>query len=330
MMFHNKGYFCKPPETSMRRHAGACRRTALLILSGSLAFSLFAVFPVRGQSAQAANEGPPGPVESRLSQAYTLLEQGAQKEALNTFQAVLGQQPGNLPARLGQAMIYADRQQHDKAFSAFDQIVEYHPQHAFAWNGRGLAAFNLRDFDEALSSFERATADQPVNGFFYESLAWTQMCRGDYAKALESAKQATLMYGQKGESAAYPLLIAYFSNLETGEHREAKRTLNYAMRNKPAQNIWPQPVFDYLSGRIDSPELISCVVDSAQETEAHTYIGLQLRATGQADAAAPHFNWVAEHGDQRVFEYTLARTIHAKPKVAARMPIRQDTSRGYH
>ena len=236
--------------------------------------------------------------------------------ALEAFNKALEANEQDLPARLGQAMIYADQQRHADAFSSYDQIVQSYPQHAFAWNGRGLAAFNMEDFDEALTSFEQATADQPVNGFFYESLAWTHMCRGEFPEAVSTAKQATLMYQQNGEVSTYPLLIAYFSSLEAGDIGEARRTLSYAMKNLKPNGNWPTPVFNYIAGRIDAPELISWVTNTAEETEAHTYIGLKLRSDGMPAEAQEHLEWVASKGDERVFEYTLARALKSESEIA--------------
>lgn len=247
-----------------------------------------------------------------ITKSYELLESGERDLALDGFNTVLKQDSANLSARLGQAMIFSDQQRHEDAFSSYDLIVKAHPNNAFAWNGRGLAAFNLEDFDEALTSFKMATSDQPMNGFFYESLAWTQLCRGEYSEAATAAKHATLIYNQNGETPAYPLLIAYFANLNSGEQAEAKIALKYAQSNKPANNQWPTPVFDYLAGTIDASELISFVKDSAQETEAHTYIGLQLRSQNKPELAQLHFDWVAQNGDVRVFEHMLACTLAQK------------------
>jgi tetratricopeptide (TPR) repeat protein len=251
-----------------------------------------------------------------VTEGYAQLEAGQPENALIAFGQALEVDSNDLSARLGQAMIYAEQERHQDAFSSYDFIVQRYPQHAFAWNGRGLAAFNLEDFDAALSSFQRATADQPVNGFFYESLAWTQMCRGEFADAAESAKKATLMYGRKGETSAYPLLIAYFSYHESGDAKNALRTLQYANKNKPV-NQWPAPVIDYLSEKIDESDLISYVTNSAEETEAHTYIGLYLRLLGETDEASQHLKWVSRNGDPQVFEYTLARALNLQNNVAA-------------
>ena len=270
----------------------------------------------------AANDMAPSETAASqlVSEAYKLFESGETIQALERFNQVLEEDASDLSARLGQAMIFLEQQRHEDAFKSYDLIVRSYPAHAFAWNGRGLAAFNMEDFDEALSSFKRATADQPIDGFFYESLAWTHLCRGDYSEAASSAKQATLMYHQNGETAAYPLLIAYFSQLEADNQDGAKRTLKYAQNNKPANAAWPTPVFAYLMGQIDADDLISHVTDTAQETEAHTYIGLHLRSQGQADEAQPHLNWAATKGDERVFEHTLARTLQAPEKVALLAP----------
>lgn len=251
----------------------------------------------------------------KIAEAYQLLESGNTAAALDKFEFVLKDNQGDLSARLGQAMIFAEQQRHPDAFRAYDTIVSQHPRHAFAWNGRGLAAFNMEDFDEALRSFKHATAEQPLNGFFYESLAWTLMCRGQFKQAAQSAKQATLMYQKTSESSAYPLLIAYFSYLETGDGRSAQTTLRYADKNKP-RNQWPSPVVDYLQGELTQSELISYVTDTTQETEAHTYIGLHLRNQGKMIDAGNHLSWVGRHGDPRVFEYTLARVLNLRESVA--------------
>ena len=262
-------------------------------------------------SVSAASEDLSNP---HVAEGYALLEAGESDGALKAFEAALDYDDGDLSAMLGQAMIYSERQNHEEAFTAYNSIVQVFPQHAFAWNRRGLAAFNLEDFDEALSSFERATESQPVNGFFYESLAWTHMCRGEFGQAAESAKTASLMYNREGESALYPLLIAYFAYVESEDTVNARRTLAYAVKSRT--NTWPSPVVDYLANRIDSSELISYVTDTAEETEAHTYIGLKLKAMGDVDASTRHLDWVARQGDPRVFEYTLARSLKLQSSIA--------------
>lgn len=254
-----------------------------------------------------------------VSEAYVLLEAGDSNAALDHFKLALSENEADLSALLGQAMILADMQRHSEAFATYDAIVKSYPRHAFAWNGRGLAAFNMEDFDTALNSFEQATTEQPINGFFYESLAWTQMCRGEFSDAVRSAKQATLMYNKSSESSTYPLLIAYFAYLETGDRANAQNTLKYAAQNKPLHS-WPGPVIDYLADVIGATELISFVTDTAQETEAHTYIGLKLRAAGLDQDAKKHLDWVSRHGDRRVFEYTLARALNLQDSVALLVP----------
>jgi len=251
-----------------------------------------------------------------VSEGYAQLEGGQPAKALIAFEQALQADAKNLSARLGQAMIYAEQERHQEAFASYDVIVQHYPQHAFAWNGRGLAAFNLEDFDTALTSFQMAIVDQPVNGFFYESLAWTQICRGEFVDAAESAKKASLMYSRKGETSAYPLLIAYFSYHESGDAQNALRTLAYANKNKPV-NQWPAPVIDYLSEKIGEADLISFVTNPAEETEAHTYIGLYLRLLGETDAADQHLQWVSQNGNAQVFEYTLARALNLQNNVAS-------------
>lgn len=254
-----------------------------------------------------------------LAEGYAQLEAGHLNQALIIFEQAVQADAGDLSARLGQAMIYAGQERYQHAFIAYDSIVQDYPNYFPAWHGRGLAAFNSQDFDTALTSFQMATIDQPVNGYFYESLGWAYMCRGDFAAAAASARQASLMYDRQGEPSVYPLLIAYFSYHESGDVANALRTLKYANRNKHL-NQWPAPVIDYISETIDQSNLISCVTNRIQETEAHTYIGLYLRLLGRHDAASQHFNWVSRHGDPKVFEYMLARALHLQTGLAAVKP----------
>lgn len=250
-----------------------------------------------------------------VTEGYVQLEAGQPEIALESFSKALESNATDLSALLGRAMIYAEQQKHDQAFTSYDLIIQNYPRHMHAWNGRGLAAFNLEDFDEALNSFQHATADKPVNGFYYETLAWTRMCRGEFTEAAASAKTASLMYDRVGETSIYPLLIAYFAYLETDDLVSAERTLNYATKNRNI-NQWPSPVIDYLSGKISADGLISYVMDTAQETEAQTYIGLKLRHDNQPEQAEKHLNWVSQNGDPRVFEYTLARAFKMRNSVA--------------
>jgi tetratricopeptide (TPR) repeat protein len=251
-----------------------------------------------------------------VTEGYAQLEAGHQGKALEAFSKAISDDSDDLSARLGQAIIYTDQQRHADAFAAYDSIIKRFPQHAFAWNGRGLAAFNQEDFDEALSSFQMAIADQPVNGFFYESLAWTRLCRGEFDEAAESAKAAAIMYDRAGEASLYPLLIAYFAYHESGDAPNALLTLKYANKNKRG-NQWPAPVIDYLSEKISESDLISYVTSSAEETEAHTYIGLYLKLLGVLEEANKHLQWVSRNGNPHVFEYTLARALNLQNNVAA-------------
>lgn len=261
-----------------------------------------------------AAEDAPSKVSEQVSMGYQQMENGDPEGAMASFQSALRMDSADLPALLGRAMIHADRLDYAEAFSAYDSIVKLYPEHALAWNRRGLAAYNMEDFDLALDSFERATESQPVNGFYYESIAWTRMCRGEYRAAAESAKTASLMYSRTGETSLYPVLIAYLACFESGDEENAGRALEYAKKNKGYS--WPGPIVDYFSGSMSAEEMISCVTSRAEETEAHTYIGLKLRLQGHDEAASHHLDWVRRQGDPRVFEYTLARAISMGNRMA--------------
>ncbi|NCG08998.1 MAG: hypothetical protein GWO81_05455 [Verrucomicrobia bacterium] len=261
---------------------------------------------------------PAPSVQETVDQAFQLLNQGETQDALLGFQSALEADNNNLQACLGQAMIFNKLERYTEAFAAYDSLTERLPENAFAWNGRGLAAFNLERFDEALDSFRYASAMTP-NGYHFESLAWTQMCRGEFNEAAESAKRANLFYTREGEQTLYPLLLAYFAHLEAGETEHARRTLDYTLANLPRTG-WPLPVLNFIVGKSSAAELISYVRNAAQETEAHTYLGLYWRAQGEHETARKHLDWVREKGDSSVFEFILARALPQGPSLAALQP----------
>ena len=251
-----------------------------------------------------------------VAEGYKQLESGNEEEALAIFSEVIKQDSDNLDARFGQAVVFTGQERYQDAFAAYDWITQKNPQNFDAWNGRGIAAFNMENFKEALTSFQMSVVDQPINGFFYESIAWTQMCLGEFQEAAKSAKQATLMYNRKGQKSLYPLLIAFFSYHESGDSENALRTLQYAAKEKN-RNQWPAPVVDYLNGKIDEAALISFVTSLAEETEAHTYIGLHIRLLGETEKAIRHLDWVSKYGDSQVFEYTLARVLKPQKSIVS-------------
>ena len=51
------------------------------------------------------------------------------------------------------------------------------------------------------------------------------------------------------------------------------------------------------------------MVNSAEETEAHVYIGLRLLYQDDLDQAHKHLQWAADYGDSVVFEHALARSL---------------------
>ena len=295
-----------------RRQSAGRLPQALTLILGHL---LLASPPLMGQ---APSPTPAPTVQERVDHAFQLLNKGATQDALIGFQTVLEADQDNLQARLGEAMIFNKLERYPEAFAAYDLLTEQLPGNAFAWNGRGLAAFNLEQFDEALNSFQQASTMTP-SGYHFESLAWTHMCRGEFNQAAQSAKRANLLYTREGEQTLYPLLLAYFAHLEDGDAENAKRTLDYSLANLPRTG-WPLPVLNFIIGKNTAGELISHVRNAAQETEAHTYLGLYWRAQGEHALAQKHLDWVREKGDPTVFEFILARALPEHPAIVSLMP----------
>jgi len=69
---------------------------------------------------------------------------------------------------------------------------------------------------------------------------------------------------------------------------------------------WVQNVFRFLKGDLPAERLIKLAPNKPKETEAHTYVALDLAGRGQRAQAIQHLQWVVDHGSNSVYEYRVA------------------------
>lgn len=111
--------------------------------------------------------------------------------------------------------------------------------------------------------------------------------------------------GWRDDSAVYMMMTAHFGYRLEHNDAEAEAILKKAVTIVD-HNEWPYPVIRYLLHEITAKELLAQANDSDKQTEAHTYLGLDLSLTGKRDEAITHLRWVKEKGNKHFYEYPVA------------------------
>ena len=107
------------------------------------------------------------------------------------------------------------------------------------------------------------------------------------------------MYSREGETSLYPVLIAYLASF-VRDMENASRALEYARKTV----VTPGPALsDYYAGSMTAAEMISCVTNRAEETEAHILYWPEIAFARGRGCRIPPFGLGWPTGDPRVFEY---------------------------
>ena len=159
---------------------------------------------------------------------------------------------------------------------------------------------------DAADSFTKFLEIVPNGPDALTKRSWNYLYAGDHGReAAESARAFLKNWGWKDESSPYLAIMANLGYRDAGMNDEAKQIIAEAVK-KASPDAFPYSVIRYLNQEISSEELLKLAVDNDKKTEAHTYIGMDLRLKDKSEEAKTHFNWVKEYGNKRFFEYPLA------------------------
>ena len=196
-------------------------------------------------------------------------------------------------------------EQTQEAISCFRRAALLAPGAQAPYREIGKAHLDEGHVEMALSEFRRLDDSDPQNVMAHY-LTSTLMLR--LRRGTEAAREAAMFlrrHRQPDARSGYALLFIFLGNLQSNDRQAALNALEEYAEWQPAED-WPRAILDYACGRLGAPALLEAATDNARETEARTYIGLDLLYTGRADEAIPHLEWVREHGNSTFVEYHLA------------------------
>lgn len=138
---------------------------------------------------------------------------------------------------------------------------------------------------------------------------------GQYRLALADARpvmeQKIGFANGKAIYGALTMLLAYRALHDQGSEEKLVAEVNKKIKS----NIWPVPIYKYLTGTIELKDLLSQVSDVGRDTETRTFLTMnRLVTVGTADNAVregleKQLLWVKENGNMAYLEYDVARIL---------------------
>ena len=183
---------------------------------------------------------------------------------------------------------------------------------------RAVALDALGQGTEALRLFEsvaRAPADALRD---LSDRPWWYLEEGQYAAAARAADIVNTLRTGNVDVVAYTRFVRAVSMCLEDKCDEARAALK-ASEVPSGASAWAQQVFRYLIGDVDGAALMKGATTPAQETEARTYIALNLLAQRRTADAVTHLQWVADRGSRTVTEYYVA--VSHLTRIAKSAPV---------
>ena len=203
-------------------------------------------------------------------------------------------------------------QRFKEARGAFDLAMECAPKRQEALAGGAFARMMIGDADGALRDAKRMAEDADSAML----RAWTFLELARYEEAGGIARGMLRRADWKLPATPYAAIIAALADGSRGQTQEAQAVLAEAAGKLEAAR-WPAPVIAFLRGHQSGEALLAAAKDNGQQTEAHTYIGLQAAMSGRRDEALEHLGWVRDHGEKDFAEFTQSlatlRRLQAAP-----------------
>ena len=229
-------------------------------------------------------------------------------KAIKDFDDAVHRDPTDTFAFMLRGIVWLDKLEYDKAIKDFDEAIRLNPGVALGFSSRGLAWCAKQEFEKAVKDFDEAIRLAAENSlapipsiYFSRSVALMLMRQPKATRGF----QAVLMFGgSKGDLAQHAVLLGSFAARHAGDEVRAKEFLSEPV-GKPDE-VWPYPVIKYLRGEIDEAALLKLATNDDKQTEARSFLGMDLALKGRKDEAIAHFRWVKVRGNRKFIEYVIA------------------------
>ena len=206
----------------------------------------------------------------------------------------------NLGLTLNRMGRYAD------AIEPFKACLQIDPNHKSARFNLAIDYSKTGHYSEAVDSLTQylELAPDETNGLVNRS--WNYIYLGNSGKAAALDAQRYLkLYGWRTNPSAYQAIVSIIGYRSAGMDAEAKASVEQAQK-RLEPGTWQYNLIRFFAGEITGDELLKIASKNDERTEAHAYIGEDLRLKGFTEEPKTHFQWVKQYGNGTFVEYTLA------------------------
>jgi tetratricopeptide (TPR) repeat protein len=240
-----------------------------------------------------------------ISLAVLRLRQRRFDEARTLLQSSIAADPQNYLGPLDYAEGLSQTGHYQEALEYYHRAAALKPAASGPHAGLGFTYTALGREKEAAAEFQQALKLDPLSQDFYHSRSFTYLSLNRGGLAATAARLALQLQGWRELSAMYMILTAHFGYRQEHKVAEADDMLKQAAAVVD-HTLWPYPVIRYLQHELTAEQLLAQATDSDKQTEAHTYLGLDLSLNGKREEALQHLRWVKDHGNKHFYEYPVA------------------------
>lgn len=291
------------PRETYDRTAHQLAPAALAALRGELLLRVGSTAEANAELASAIALDPAN-VPARIAIARVLMVSGHREEGRAALERVVAAAPGNFTSQYFLGAALAVERRYEDAFWCFDAAVRLRPASVpalYAFSSVALA-IGLEDAAEEAMQLSMRLEFNPEA---YRARAYAALgLRRDSAAARDALRYIDSV-GWRDPAAQETALVAAVAYSRSARPGDAAAILDRVRQSAGAAS-WPAAVAEFLQGSLPADRLMARANTQAEQTDAHTYIGLRAMLAGHREEALAHFRWVKESGSTLELEFGVA------------------------
>jgi lipoprotein NlpI len=258
----------------------------------------------------------PEDANTRLARGRARMSKRDAQGALIDYSKAVELKPSFAPAYASRGAAELALNELDAAKIDLDKAITMAPDSPEPRFNRGLLCLRRDDLDGARTNLNQAAALSPealaMAAPYFAKLSILRCQRHDFREALIDARRAD----EAGFQSDYTALIIWLIRSRLGEDKSATHELltHLDKRRGADSDSWPMKIGRFLTGQLTEMDLFKAAENddqekwSAQQCEAHFYVGTKRLVEGDTATAVGHFEKCVATGRKEFSEYQMAVT----------------------
>jgi len=199
---------------------------------------------------------PADPLAYNMRGIYSA-ERGDVAQAIEDFSRLLQLVPGHVPGLTNRGRAWRNRGDLVRSLADLEQALKLKPGHVPALMQRGQTFLLMGDHDQAAQAdFDVAVAETPKDPYAWRYRSLSGYSLGRFDQVVSDVDRVI----ELDASDNYALLLRYWAQTRAGDPAQARATLERQVTERKL-TTWPNPVVQFLLGRISADELSKLAAD---------------------------------------------------------------------